>query len=121
MDTLSTISAAGAAEAGARADSIVDTSGTIFAIVVACALVLASWVTWVIHVGISQPLASITKALSELAAGNRDIVKDAEILDRLNEAGCEIGQGYHFGKAMPSAEVSKFVRKPHGKGKLLVA
>jgi len=82
---------------------------------------LASWVTWVIHVGISQPLASITKALSELAAGNRDIVKDAEILDRLNEAGCEIGQGYHFGKAMPSAEVSKFVRKPHGKGKLLVA
>jgi EAL domain-containing protein (putative c-di-GMP-specific phosphodiesterase class I) len=48
-------------------------------------------------------------------------IEDAEILDRLNEAGCEIGQGYHFGKAMPAAEVSKFVRKPHGKGKLLVA
>ncbi|PTE08170.1 putative bifunctional diguanylate cyclase/phosphodiesterase [Mesorhizobium helmanticense] len=85
VDTLSTINAAGAAEAGARADNIVDTSGTIFAIVVACALVLASWVTWVIHAGISRPLASITKALSELAAGNRDVVIPQ--VDRHDEIG----------------------------------
>ncbi|UVK38618.1 EAL domain-containing protein [Mesorhizobium sp. AR10] len=74
IHALSEGNSAGAAEAGERVDNIVDTSGTIFGIVVACALVLAGWVTWIIHTGISKPLASITKALSELAAGNRDIV-----------------------------------------------
>ncbi|MBZ9675659.1 putative bifunctional diguanylate cyclase/phosphodiesterase [Mesorhizobium sp. ES1-1] len=74
IDALGDVNAAGAAAAGARADHIVDTSGTIFGIVVFFALLLASWVTWIIHSSISQPLASITKALSELAAGNRGIV-----------------------------------------------
>jgi diguanylate cyclase (GGDEF)-like protein len=85
VDALGDVNAAGATAAGQRADDIVDTSGTIFAIVVACALVLASWVTWVIHAGISRPLASITKALSELAAGNRDIVIPQ--VDRHDEIG----------------------------------
>jgi diguanylate cyclase (GGDEF)-like protein len=74
VDALIDINSAGATEAGTRADDIVDTSSVLFAIVVACALVLAIWVTWVIHAGISRPLASITKALSELAAGNRNVV-----------------------------------------------
>lgn len=74
VDALSDVNAAGAAAAGTRADNIVNTSAVYFAIVVACALLLASWVTWVIHAGISRPLASITKALSDLAAGNRDII-----------------------------------------------
>ncbi|MFA6156258.1 putative bifunctional diguanylate cyclase/phosphodiesterase [Mesorhizobium sp.] len=85
IGALSDVNAVGAAAAGARADHIVDTSGTIFGIVVFLALLLASWVTWIIHSGISRPLASITKALSELAAGNRGIVIPQ--VDRHDEIG----------------------------------
>jgi diguanylate cyclase (GGDEF)-like protein len=74
LDALIDVNSAGADEAGIRADSIVHGSSSLFAIIVGLALVLASWVTWVIHTGISRPLASITQALSELAAGNRDVV-----------------------------------------------
>jgi diguanylate cyclase (GGDEF)-like protein len=85
IETLVDVNSAGADEAGERADNIVDTSAVLFAIVVACALLLASWVTWVIHAGISRPLASITKALSELAAGNRNVVIPQ--VDRHDEIG----------------------------------
>ncbi|MCZ8548623.1 EAL domain-containing protein [Mesorhizobium qingshengii] len=85
VDTLSDVNAARAHEAGLHADNVVDTSGTIFAIVVACALALAGWVTWLIHTGISRPLAAITKALSELATGNRDVVIPQ--VDRHDEIG----------------------------------
>ena len=85
IDALIDVNTAGASEAGARADSIIDSSSVLFAIVVVCALALASWVTWVIHAGISRPLASITRALSELAAGNRDIVIPQ--VDRHDEIG----------------------------------
>jgi diguanylate cyclase (GGDEF)-like protein len=74
VDALGDVNARGAAAAGVRADNIVDASGTIFAVVAGVALVLAAWVAWSIHAGISRPLASITTALSELAAGNRNIV-----------------------------------------------
>jgi EAL domain-containing protein (putative c-di-GMP-specific phosphodiesterase class I) len=37
-------------------------------------------------------------------------IEDSEILDRLSNAGCEIGQGYHFGKAMPAAEASMLIQ-----------
>jgi diguanylate cyclase (GGDEF)-like protein len=85
IETLIDVNSAGATEAGAHARSIVDISSVLFAIVVACALVLASWVTWVILTGISRPLASITKALSELAAGNRNVVIPQ--VDRHDEIG----------------------------------
>jgi diguanylate cyclase (GGDEF)-like protein len=74
IDALIDVNSAGADEAGMRADRIVDVSFVLFAIIVAFALVLASWVTWFIHTGVSRPLASITKALSALAAGNREVV-----------------------------------------------
>src|SRR4051794_22569048 len=64
IDALITVNSAGADAAGARADRIVDMSSALFAVIVAFALVLASWVIWVIHAGISRPLTSITKALS---------------------------------------------------------
>ena len=38
-------------------------------------------------------------------------IEDAEVLDRLNKAGCQIGQGYHFGKAMPAGEASKLAHE----------
>ena len=85
IDALIDVNAAGAAGAGTRAENIVDTTRVFFVIFVACALVLASWVTWVIHTGISRPLASITKALSELAAGNRNVVIPQ--VDRQDEIG----------------------------------
>jgi EAL domain-containing protein (putative c-di-GMP-specific phosphodiesterase class I) len=48
-------------------------------------------------------------------------IEDVEIVDRLNRAGCAVGQGYHFGKAMPATEALAFVHLPHGGGKLRIA
>jgi len=36
-------------------------------------------------------------------------IEDAEQLSRLRELGCEHGQGYHFAKPLPEAEVSAFL------------
>ncbi len=36
-------------------------------------------------------------------------IEDAGQLARLRELGCELGQGYHFAKPLPEAEVSAFL------------
>lgn len=38
-------------------------------------------------------------------------IETAQVLRRLAENGCEIGQGFYFGKAMPIAEASKLLRR----------
>ncbi|CAN5185981.1 hypothetical protein BH10PSE7_BH10PSE7_12280 [soil metagenome] len=55
------------------------------AIGVVLALLFAGWAMWAIRNQISRPLASITKALSTLAAGNRDV--EVPEIDRKDEIG----------------------------------
>jgi diguanylate cyclase (GGDEF)-like protein/PAS domain S-box-containing protein len=38
-------------------------------------------------------------------------IESVEILDALNKGGCEIGQGYFFGKAIPAAEVDEMIKQ----------
>ncbi len=43
-------------------------------------------------------------------------IEDAEALDRMSKAGCEIGQGYYFAKAMPAAEAADWIAAHRGAG-----
>ncbi|MET0313059.1 MAG: EAL domain-containing protein [Hansschlegelia sp.] len=64
----------GARAAGERADGIIDRAALLFSLFITAALLLAGLVFIVIRRQITQPLASITNALSALADGDRDLV-----------------------------------------------
>jgi EAL domain-containing protein (putative c-di-GMP-specific phosphodiesterase class I) len=37
-------------------------------------------------------------------------IETSEVLEALNRNGCEIGQGYYFGKAMPAADITALLQ-----------
>jgi EAL domain-containing protein (putative c-di-GMP-specific phosphodiesterase class I) len=41
-------------------------------------------------------------------------VESEAIWSTLKELGCDLGQGYHFSRPVPAAELLKFVRRCHG-------